>query len=40
MDVAGIRVETEEKDNHDLGLFQETEEIGSDQNPGLDLAPV
>ena len=34
-------VETKvEIEDSGLGLFQETEEIGQDQNPGLDLAPV
>ena len=33
------KVEIEIEDSR-LGLFQETEEVDQDQNPGLDLSPM
>ena len=39
INMAETRAEIDIEDSG-LGLFQETEEIDQDQNPGLDLAPV
>ena len=37
--MAETRAEIEIEDSS-LGQFQEIEEVGQDQNPGLDLAPM